>query len=908
MTRRFSATSGPEVSVIIPAYNAARTLEEPLESLVAQTHADWEALVIDDGSTDETSAVADRFAQRDPRFRVVRQPNAGVSAARNNGIAQATGEWLLFLDADDTMTPTHLELMTAALAQDNSLDAVTCGWASVSMDGYRTCTNLPDVEGDLFEHLAVDWRFAIHACLVRKSLAQEVGGFDVELCTSEDWDFWQRIARLGARFGAVRDVLAFYHMRPGSASKQARQMLVDAMKVLERGHAPDPRVPRPHPVYPDGMEKDPETLVFQRSYFLCFSAGLIVGAKGDARPLLQLMRGETNPLLEPYFVADWMVSAAIDASGRPVGEWALAWREAEPHATDFLEALESHADAPGVARRARVLAWILVRVKMADASLSHRVKALPLKAMLRLMYIKRDVVRWLGKLVGHCKQLATNSLRMMPRLYARYRKIRQRYARPESRSSLDEFFKQKADPWGYTSPYEQTKYEQTLELIPEGTQNVLEVGCAEGHFSAQLAPRVGRLVSTDISPVAVKRAAERCAEYDNTSFQTLDLAKDPIPGRFDLIVCSEVLYYLRRVQRLEAVAERFAAALEPGGQLVMAHANLTVDDPDHPGFDWSFNYGVKTIGETFAARPSLSFAEELQTPYYRVQRFKRAEDDSHRQAPAIRTVEHSPPPPEVERHMVWNGVGDRLPILTYHRIANSGSEALAPYRVSVADFEEQLRYLRDHDYHSIDLATWSQHVVFGGALPRGAVLITFDDGYRDFKDNAWPLLEEYGFSATVFLVADKIGTTNDWDAEYGETVELMDWRELRELQAAGVYFGSHTATHPWLPSLSWRQVIRELQRSKKVLEQGLGAPVDSLAYPWGAFNKPIQFLTGACGFEFGLSTAPGVCEPSHSLLALPRLDIEGTDSIESFAAKLEARASESSPSTSSQVIREPLLI
>ncbi|MEM7582209.1 MAG: trifunctional glycosyltransferase/class I SAM-dependent methyltransferase/polysaccharide deacetylase [Acidobacteriota bacterium] len=897
-------SNGPEVSVIIPAFNAAETLHEPLASLHAQTYGDWEAIIVDDGSTDDTLRLAERFAADDPRFRTLRQDNAGVSAARNAGLAAARGEWLLFLDADDTVAPEYLERMMAASAADDSLEAVYCGWASVSPDGQQVCTNLPKESGDLFETLAVDWRFAIHACVVRKALAEEVGGFETELVTSEDWDFWQRIARLGTRFGAVPEVLAFYRMRPGSASKQAHRMLADALRVLEQGQVPDPRVPRPHPVHPEGLAEEPEIVTLQRFYFLCFSAGLVAGTGGDAKPLLELLEDETFPNLDPYLTADWMVSAAMDASGRPVPEWGEAWRDAEPSAIDFLTALEAHAEAPGLASKASRTARLLVRARMARVSPLHLLAALPPKALLRLMYAKASVRRGVGEVGGHLRMWLTHGLRMMPRFYQRYRKVRQRYLQPESRSSLDKFFQQKADPWGYTSAYEQTKYEQTLDLVPEGSARVLEVGCAEGHFSAQLAPRVGSLLATDISQVAVDRAAERCAEHDNARFQTLDLSKDAIPGKFDAIVCSEVLYYLGRRKRLEAVAERFAEALEPGGQLVMAHANLTVDDPGRPGFDWSFNYGVKTIGETFAAESKLSFEEELQTPYYRVQRFERS-DSPRRQAPAIHTAEYATPPADVEHHMVWNGVGDRLPILMYHRVADEGSEALAPYRVTVSAFEEQLRYLRDHGYRSIDLADWYQFVVFGGALPRGAVLITFDDGYRDFQDNAWPLLEQYGFSATVFLVAEKIGATNDWDAEYGETIELLGWRELRQLQAAGVSFGSHTATHPWLPSVSWRQAAREMRRSKQILEQGLGIPINALAYPWGAFNKPIQFLTGACGYEFGLSTAPGVCEASHSLLALPRLDIEGSDSLEAFVAKLEGGSPEPTEGAESQLLRAP---
>ena len=894
------------VSVIIPAFNAVDTLEQPLESLRGQTHGDWEAIIVDDGSTDGTRSLAKDLARKDERIRLLSQDNAGVSAARNLGIAHASADWLLFLDADDTLDAKHLELMTNKLEGDASLDAVRCGWSSLSVDGYRTCTLTPRVEGDLFARLAVDWLFAIHACVVRKSLVEEVDGFDTGLCTSEDWDFWQRVARTGARFGAVREVLAFYHMRPASASKQAHRMLVDALRVLEQGHSPDSRVPTPHPVYPQGFPVEPSTIQFQKYYFLCFSCGLALGVGGDAKPLLSFLEGESRPTIEPYHVADWIVSAALDASGKPLGEWREAWRAIEPRAAELLAALEEHAEVPGLGSQVLKLTRRMVAIKTAQVSLGHRLSGLAARVLLAMKYARNDLVTLGWNVGGHLQMQLTSALRMMPRFYTRYRALRQRYAQPEKPASLDRFFAHQADPWGYTNLYEQTKYEQTLELIREGERRVLEVGCAEGHFSAQLAPRVESLLATDISQVAVDRAAARCEGLDNVRFETLDLATDPIPGQYDLIVCSEVLYYLGRRKRLEAVADKLSAALAPGGQLVMAHANLTVDDPDHPGFDWSFNYGVKTIGETFANRPSLKFTEELRTPYYRIQRFSRKANSSL-SMPAIRTVKASEPPEDVARHMVWNGVGDRLPILAYHRVAETGSKDLAPYRVTPSAFEEQLRYLRDHGYRSVDLVDWSQHVVFGGALPRDSVLITFDDGYKDFKENAWPLLQHYGFSAMVFLVADRIGGSNVWDEEYGETVPLLDWRELRQLQAGGVRFGSHTATHPWLPSLSWRQTVSELRRSRDVLEQGLGAPVDALAYPWGAFNKPIQFLVGACGYEFGLSTAPGVCAASHSLLALPRLDVAGTDDLETFASKLQPTVSGAATGVDRSV-QEPVFI
>lgn len=906
MTRRDDHPTALGVSVILPAFNAARTLHEPLDALLAQSHEAWEAIIVDDGSSDETAAVAERYAKRDRRIQLVRQANAGVSVARNRGIAEARHDWLLFLDADDTIAPEHLRLMTAALARDDSLDAVRSGWCSVTSDGHRTCESVPRRVGDLFEQLATDWRFAIHACVLRKTVAQEAGGFEPGLRTSEDWDFWQRVARTGARFGAVPEVLAFYRMRKGSASKQARSMLVDAIRVLEQGHAPDSRVPRPHPVYPKGVPVDRKFVLFQKYYYLCFSAGLALGVGDDPESLLDELTGETFPELDPHFVADWITSAAMDASGRPLAEWPEAWSELETAAERFLQALEQQVEAPGLARRTALTARALLQVKTVPLGSSYRLRALPAWLRLVTSTLRQDVKKGVWLVAEQMLRLATQGLRMAPGFYARYRRFRQRHAFPESRRNLEEFFEEREDPWGYTNEYEQTKYEQTLELIPEvPIAKALEIGCAEGHFTAQLAPRTASLLAVDISQTALDRAAERCGDHPQVRFEQLDLTRDPIPGQFDLIVCSEVLYYFGRRDRLRSFVDKLTAALTPGGQLVMAHANLAVDDPESAGFDWGFNYGAKAISEVFSAAPELGFEQELRTKFYRVQRFVH-DAESPSRSPEILVRSAAAPPPEVARHWVEDGVTDRLPILMYHRIADSGSAELAPYRVTPAAFEAQIRYLSEQGFVGVSLEDWSQHVIYGSSLPRGAVAITFDDGYKDFAEHAWPVLERYGFQATVFLVADRIGGTNVWDQEeFGETLPLLDWREVRELQAAGVEFGSHTATHPWLPSLSWAAAARELRRSRKVLEDGLGAPVTSVAYPWGAFGKAVQFLAGASGYEVAVSTAPGICEARHSLLALPRIEIEGGDTLESFAAKLETPLANDAPSISTAAVRAP---
>jgi SAM-dependent methyltransferase len=242
------------------------------------------------------------------------------------------------------------------------------------------------------------------------------------------------------------------------------------------------------------------------------------------------------------------------------------------------------------------------------------------------------------------------------------------------------------DPWGYTSPYEQRKYEHTLALLPETPAGrALELACAEGHFTAQLAPRVRTLLAADIAANALERARDRCRGLGNVEFARVDLRTDPMPGRFDLIVCSEVLYYVGNRFGLARVARKLARALEPGGHLLLAHANAVVDDPAATGFDWQVGFAAKRIGETFARVPGLEFRRELRTSIYRVQLFRRAAGRGRR----------SPPPREVvldeaaelggleaslnrggcavtrtEAANAW--VTRRLPILMYHRIAVDG--------------------------------------------------------------------------------------------------------------------------------------------------------------------------------------------------------------------------------------------
>ena len=481
-----------------------------------------------------------------------------------------------------------------------------------------------------------------------------------------------------------------------------------------------------------------------------------------------------------------------------------------------------------------------------------------------------------------------------------------RYGGPvdDRRHHFVTLFATQQDPWKYTSSYEQTKYEQTLELLPKAPiTRALELACAEGHFTMQLAPRVESLLAVDISQIALERAAERCSGLKNITYLQLDFMTDAVPGRFDLIVCSEVLYYCGSLQMLQVVARKIADAIEPGGYLLTAHANLVVDEPDRSGFDWDCPFGAKIIAEVFAHTRPLKLMRELRTPLYRIQLFNREHRAwyyfGRRNLQIIECAQQPAPlPPEVAAHVCWQGgvprcnrssqaVGtDRLPILTYHRVAPTGSPATRAYRVSPEVLEEQLRYLHDAGYYSIGLNEWQAAMMKRKALPGKALLITFDDGYHDFLTYAWPLLKRYGFSATVFLVANEIGQSNQWDRFYGEEVPLLGWGEIRELQREGVEFGSHSSTHRYLTGLSITDIVLEGVRSRTILERELQIPIRAFAYPYGDVDQVVQHLIGACGYVFGLSCRPGRSRFQDSLLALPRITVSGLDQLSELVAQI----------------------
>jgi peptidoglycan/xylan/chitin deacetylase (PgdA/CDA1 family) len=455
------------------------------------------------------------------------------------------------------------------------------------------------------------------------------------------------------------------------------------------------------------------------------------------------------------------------------------------------------------------------------------------------------------------------------------------------------------DPWNYASAYEQLKYARTLDVVPERIPRALELACAEGRFTAMLAPRANVLRAVDISAVAIERARQRCAEFTNIEFGTQDFFREPIEGLWDLIVCSEVLYYAGDADTLRQLAGHFRDHLAPGGHFVHAHAYQLSDDPGRTGFDWGDPYGAQTIFEAFRDAEGLQHVRTVATELYRIDLFRRAEAGVAPPTPVEnRLTLDTELEDSVAGCVVWGGAvvcradieEDRtyeIPVLMYHRIAEDGPAALAPYRIAPADFEHQLRFLRRRGFRSVTPDEWDSAARRGGAMRGRPILLTFDDGYRDFAGTAWPILRRNGFSAHVFVVTDKVGGRADWDAAFGPPAPLMTWRQIAELAAEGVTFGSHLASHRAADTLTSDALLGEAARSRAALEKALGGTMTTVCPPYGVTDARVEEICAVAGYRQLFTIEEGMAPVSGMRMAVPRLHILGGEDIRTFAEKLD---------------------
>jgi peptidoglycan/xylan/chitin deacetylase (PgdA/CDA1 family) len=210
-----------------------------------------------------------------------------------------------------------------------------------------------------------------------------------------------------------------------------------------------------------------------------------------------------------------------------------------------------------------------------------------------------------------------------------------------------------------------------------------------------------------------------------------------------------------------------------------------------------------------------------------------------------------------------------IPIITYHSIDESGSVISTEPKV----FRKQMKFLSENGYNAVSLNQFISLLIQNVPLFSKPVVLTFDDGFCNFYTEAFPVLKQYGFNATVFLVTDYCGKHNDWQGNPPDLPRsrLLEWKEIKELDKYGIEFGVHTKTHPDLTKMSFTQIKNEIVESKSAIENALGKEAETFAYPYGKFNSTVKKMVED-HFVAACSTNLGKVREGSDFYSLERVD------------------------------------
>jgi peptidoglycan/xylan/chitin deacetylase (PgdA/CDA1 family) len=250
----------------------------------------------------------------------------------------------------------------------------------------------------------------------------------------------------------------------------------------------------------------------------------------------------------------------------------------------------------------------------------------------------------------------------------------------------------------------------------------------------------------------------------------------------------------------------------------------------------------------------------------------------------------------------FNSVKKSLPILMYHSISDDSEPDIHPYyrtTTSPRRFAEQMRFLKENGWQAVNLhdgLAWLRTSISqpGDLSPLSServVALTFDDGFFNFYTSAFPVLQEFGFGATMYLPTGFISNNGMHRQFLGR--DCLAWMEIRELQAAGIEFGSHTVTHPKLVDLTWPKIETEINHSKIDIEQQLGSAVDSFAYPYAfpqghtSFAQRFSKILREAGYANCVTTEISRADSRVDPFRMPRLPVNDDDDPLLLAAKLD---------------------
>jgi peptidoglycan/xylan/chitin deacetylase (PgdA/CDA1 family) len=229
-----------------------------------------------------------------------------------------------------------------------------------------------------------------------------------------------------------------------------------------------------------------------------------------------------------------------------------------------------------------------------------------------------------------------------------------------------------------------------------------------------------------------------------------------------------------------------------------------------------------------------------------------------------------------------------LPVLMYHSVSDAPSASARALSVRPAEFGAQLDYLRREGFTGLTFGELGRRRRTGEALPARPVVLTFDDGYADFIDEALPKLIEHGFPATVFV-------TTGWLRDAGRHAagtapgRMLSWAQLAKLSAAGIEVAAHSHSHSQLDQLSATRLRADLGDCKRLLEDRLGRPVRSLAYPYGYSSKRVRTVAREIGYLQAAAVANATATASSDPFRVPRLTIRRSTSPAAFASTAKGK-------------------
>ena len=310
------APSAPRVAVIVPAYGVAHLLGEALASLQAQSLAEWECVVIDDGAPDDVAAAVAPFLA-DPRIRFVATANHGVSAARNRAIAESSAPYIALLDGDDMLRPEYLARTVAVLDAEPEARLVTCNariFGAVTRE--RACFTGRQGSGDGNRGTladVLDRSFGVYiGTTFRRGNFDQTGGFDTAMAQAEDLDLWVRLMLLGGHARYIDEMLGEYRVRPGSASASAERMLMGNIRVYEKAL----------PVLAGRPEHAlAQRLIADNRRALAFEHAIDRIMDGDTRRGLAELRATAIDLGGPVWSAAFAAWQVFPGLARPMLHW-----------------------------------------------------------------------------------------------------------------------------------------------------------------------------------------------------------------------------------------------------------------------------------------------------------------------------------------------------------------------------------------------------------------------------------------------------------------------------------------------------------------------------------------------------------------------------------------------------------